>query len=156
MKTSGKTVHVSEAGLLIDAKRLWSASSVDGLCEDSSSQDPSGLVEIKCPYTTEDLSLSELASQRSNFYLKQDSNGVLKMNKNHNYHSQVQHQMGVTARSWCDFVVYLKNQHRELLFVECVDFDEDYYMTVILPKTYKFFCEGVVPELLTNRIKRGM
>ena len=55
-------MQVTEVGLNVDRTRLWSATSVDGLCTDPLKNSPNGLVQVKCPYTQDDIPLKEFAS----------------------------------------------------------------------------------------------
>ena len=59
--------------------------------------------------------------------------------------------MAVTGRKWCDFFVWtLKGQS-----VERIRFDEDLWSKVMSKLTY-FYVAAVVPELFTERVKRGL
>ena len=80
--------------------------SPDSVVHDPTSPNPFGLVEIKCPYSARNLSPIE-AGKSPNFFC--DVIGSkLKLKHSHPYYSQVQGQMAVTERYWCDFVVCMK------------------------------------------------
>ncbi len=64
--------------------------------------------EVKCPYSCRQLTPVEACS-RPNFCCTLPLNGNvpgLKLRKDPLYYSQVQGQMGVTKRKWCDLIVY--------------------------------------------------
>lgn len=61
----------------------------------------------------------------------------------HKYFSQVQFQMGVTGRKWCDFVIYTK----EDIFVQRVSFDELCWEKLSIACQI-FFRQHICPKLL--------
>ena len=84
--------------------------SPDGLVVDTSEVDhPCGLLEIKCPVCGETVSLLDLCTKTehkpSTFFL-QYREGNYHLKRTHDYYYQVQGQLYVTARRWCDFVVW--------------------------------------------------
>ena len=58
------------------------------------------LVEIKCPFSIKD----DIPSDKLDFLHVEDNSLTIK--KSHKYYSQMQGQMGVTGRQYCDFFVY--------------------------------------------------
>ena len=69
--------------------------------------DPFGLAEIKCPFSVYNLTPAE-ACLKPNFFCTLKVNGAtlqLELKRNHPY-AQVQGQVGITQRKWCDFIVY--------------------------------------------------
>ncbi|CAL9683155.1 unnamed protein product [Knipowitschia caucasica] len=90
-----------------------------------------GILEVKCPYKQAGKSVVEMDLD----YL---TNG--KLNPNHKYFTQVQVQMGVTQRFWCDFVIYLgkgihieRIQFKEKLWHEAFQASEFYFRRVVAP-----------------------
>ena len=63
----------------------------------------------------------------------------------HSYYAQVQGQMGVGKRPWCDFVVYTKKG----ISVERVPFNETYWNNKLLPKRIEFYDSCVLPEIVS-------
>lgn len=78
-------------GLVINPKYPYLGASPDGLLHNS---DETLLIEIKCVYNTEKLSLDELCEKRSNFCLKKEKE-KLQLKKEHNYYTQIQGQLAV-------------------------------------------------------------
>jgi putative phage-type endonuclease len=80
--------------------------SPDGLVGDN------GLLEIKCPFDS---------SKIMDYHLMKD----LKKEMPKDYYAQVQAQLWVTAREWCDFEVFDTRWHRPLcMFVTRIERDE--------------------------------
>ena len=97
---------VTKSGFLINPSCPFLGASPDGAVHDSSHHDnPYGFLEIKCPYSARDKTPLEAAAE-STFYCSIGSDGNLVLKKIHSYYSQIQGQMAIGQRTWCDFVVY--------------------------------------------------
>lgn len=84
---------------------------------------PFGFLEIKCPFTARNIPPTE-ACQNSGFCCALDENtGRLVLKKSHTYSAQVQGQMGIGCRPWCDFVIYISKG----ISVQRILFDEQYW-----------------------------
>lgn len=90
-QVTGNKVDDGQMFAHIDYKHL--TASPDGLVGDD------GLLEIKCPYTIE----------KSITYMLNVHDGDTLKATAPDYYWQVQCQLAVTGRKWCDFVVYDKN-----------------------------------------------
>lgn len=62
-----------------------------------------GLLEVKCSYTHKDETAEEAAQCGKKFYLSQES---LALKENHRYYPQIQWQMYVCKKTFCDLVVF--------------------------------------------------
>ena len=69
-----------------------------------------GVIEIKCPYSCRNKSLKEVSEEKSHFFLHAKGAGNLELKDNHQYFCQIQLQMKLCNASFCDFVVWSKNQ----------------------------------------------
>lgn len=78
-------------------------------------------------------------------------NGI-KLNNNHKYFYQMQHQMVVTGYHWGIFVACGKNGS---MFKERVLFSEDAWVAIFSKSKY-FFNYVVLPELAYPRVKFGL
>ena len=78
----------------------------DGSVYNPSTPNPYGFLEIKCSYKYQDM-LPTQAASKSDFWCSLLGN-ELKLKENHVYYSQVQGQMAVGGRQWCDFCTYTK------------------------------------------------
>jgi len=72
---------------------------------DPDDDNPLGIVEIKCPISAKDTTLNDLCSHNNQFFLHLDKN-KMKLKTNHNYCYQIQEQLHITRRAWCDFYVW--------------------------------------------------
>ena len=61
------------------------------------------------------------------------------------YFAQVQGQMALSGRAWCDFVVFT---HKGI-HVERIKYDHGYWTTKLLPKLKQFFDNCFAPELVS-------
>ena len=120
-----------KAGFNISEKHPFLGVSPDAYVHDSSSTEPFGLAEIKCPYRHREVSPVEACSKKDFCcMIVTDSDGEqkLKLKQTHTYFAQVQGQMAVTERKWCDFVVYTKIGTS----VERIAFDSAYWEKELL------------------------
>ena len=77
---------------------------------------------------------------------------VVNLKTRHAYYSQVQGQMAITGRKWCDFVIYtLKN-----LSVERIYFDQAFWDGELLPKLTDFYEDCVGPEIVSPMHSIGL
>ena len=97
--------------------------SPDGAVYDPSHKDaPFGFVEIKCPYSVRDLTPIE-ASHTPGFCCVENNLGNLELKEKHSYFVQVQGQMAIGERPWCDFVIYTQKG----INVQRISFNQDYW-----------------------------
>ncbi|XP_070539323.1 uncharacterized protein [Ptychodera flava] len=160
MKGKCCDIIVEKRGLVVDKHNPWFGVSIDGIVIDSCDRTVLGIVEIKCPYVNAEKlpdvkSIQVLAEKRPGFFLK-FSEGRYTLDKNHNYYYQVQAQMGVLKVKWCDFVVCLIAEIGEGgdVHVERIHFNHKVY-DEICTKAKEFYINAVIPERLTERVKRG-
>ena len=127
--------------------------SPDGLVTDPSEIHPDGLVEIKCPARADKITLSDLCTDKqhkSSFFL-QYINGEYQLKKGHNYYHQIQGQLHITGRQWCDFVVWTPSSTVDNLVVQRIYLDEDIWKKTIFPRLYRFYMGSMLPELASPR-----
>lgn len=84
--------------------------------------------------------------------LQIDPHGMVKLKESHVYYSQVQGQMGVGGRSWCDFVVYTKSG----IHVERIPINRDFWDRDLLPKLVSFYDFCVAPEIVCPQHPFGL
>ena len=100
-----------------------------------------GLVEFKSPYEGDKV-VNVTETLQGLVYLDND----LRLKKNHNYYAQVQGQMAITNRLWCDFAVVIAGD----VFVQRIQFDEDFWK-VTQQSLVSFFEEYVLEEIITQQ-----
>ena len=79
----------------------------------------------------------------TSFYLKQNIGGEVRLSQTHNYYSQVQGQLEVCDKQYCDFVCWTnKGAH-----VERILHDRS-FLERIKPSLDHFFQEALLPRIL--------
>ena len=134
----GHDVQVLECGL-VSSTMPWLAASPDRKVIDKIFGFV--LVEIKCPYSLRHLTPEEACAEPS-FYC-QLVNGKPELKKDHQYHYQVQCQMGLAGLKWCDFVRFFQKG----LIVQRIKFDEPFWKSMITKLT-NFYQQHVMPEAM--------
>ena len=135
-------------------RRVWQSVCVwllcyatpDGAVYDPIQPDkPYGFLEVKCLYSSKDLTPAEACKKSDFFCTYYQATNQLKLKKSHKYFAQIQGQMAIGERQWCDFVVYtLKG-----ISVERINFDDDYWILRLLPKLQSFYDNCVLPEIVS-------
>ena len=137
---------VSASGFIIDTNHPFLGASPDGTVYDPSDiQEPFGFVEIKCPYTVRNQSPVEACSSSGFFCTIDPATGELHLKESSGYHAQIQGQMGIGIRPWCDFVVYTKKG----LSIERILFNPTYWNNKLLPKLKEFYDCCILPEIVS-------
>ena len=90
------------AGLLISTKYPFLGATPDGVV--SCDFRGSGLLEVKFPYKYRDINPSDIADV--NFYLQTRPDGTRVLNQTHEHYYQVQGQMAIWNKEYCDFVCW--------------------------------------------------
>lgn len=94
---------VCKVGFHVSRSHPFLGASPDGGVYDPSCEQPYGFIEVKCPYSRRNRTPAEACAD-SKFFCTLES-GQVKLRKNSNYFCQVQGQMAIGERLWCDFVV---------------------------------------------------
>ncbi len=156
---------VKEKGLIIDNSNPLLAASIDGEVHDPIARHGSvGNLEMKYkqfPKKMEEFIgnaetpklLCILADKKKGFCLE-NQNGTLKLKHDHRHFAQIQGGMGVTGRAWSDLVVYTYYKGYEDVHIERIYFDPIYWR-LLKAKLLDFCLFAIVPEILSQRVKRG-
>ena len=112
-------LKLRKAGIYI-SNPAYLGASPDGMLEDHLGN-PSGVIEIKCPYSAASLSVREACEVLDDFYCFIDDNGNINPNVNHVYYYQIQGTMGITKTAFCDFIVWTKS-------MECITIKFDQHL----------------------------
>lgn len=145
-----KGLSVKRCGFFISKEHGFLGASPDGLVNDPSVTEADGLVEVKYIQVKETECLED-ALVRKNICKRK--NGSLLFNTKHSYFYQVQQQLYVTDRHWCDFVV--KGSLGTGLFCERVSFSSEFWKATLV-KLEEFFDRWLAPEIAYPRIKHGL
>ena len=134
-------IELTLSGLVIDATKGWLACSPDNLATDKQSKHGLlGLVEYKCPYSARHNTVTDAAKSKDFFASTKDGKVTLK--RNHNYFFQIQGQMAICKRNWCDFVIWTTKE----MTIERIIFDPKLWQET-LPKLEFFYDKAILPEL---------
>ncbi|XP_077523335.1 uncharacterized protein LOC144134251 [Amblyomma americanum] len=102
---------------------------------------PKSALEVKCPATMKDASLTKGLTKLA--YLNED----LQLKHNHAYYTQIQAQMALTGLCQAYFVVFTSSS----LTKEIISFDETFWAATKL-KAANFFFTHIFPELQSMHI----
>ncbi|KAI4454827.1 exonuclease phage-type/recb c-terminal domain-containing protein [Holotrichia oblita] len=138
---SSTDTEVRRCGFFIDEDNPFLGASPDGLVGNN------GLIEVKCLYSVNKL----MENHKKNVcYNIRDSQIQLK--RNHNYYYQIQGQLNITKKEFCDFIIFTKDDfHVERIFK-----DRELWHEQMLPKLQSFYRECILPEIIDGRVPRGM
>ena len=75
----------------------------------------------------------------------------MKLKHNHNYFCQVQDQMAIGERPWCDFVIYTSKG----ISVERITFEHEYWDNVLVKLT-EFYDKCFAPEVVSPLHSLGL
>ena len=139
---------VSKAGFVVSEQHSFLGASPDAYVYDPSSVQQFGLIEIKCPYKYREFS-PEDASKQTDFccttQTHSDGTTTPKLKQNHTYYCQVQGQLAITERKWCDFVIYTTKG----VSVERILYDADFWENKLLPKLITFYDKCLCPSIVS-------
>ena len=133
---------VTNVGFHISVKHPFLGASPDGGVYDPSCEQPYGFVEVKCTYSHRDKTPRE-ACEDKGFFCALSTNDVT-LKRQHRYFCQVQGQMLVGERPWCDFVVYTNKG----ITVERIKFDPE-FCDRMLVKLVDFYDNCLAPEMVS-------
>ena len=135
---------VTPSGFIISESQPFLGATPDGAVYDpSDGSQPFGFLEIKCPYSQRNV--TPVDACLSSGFCCTATNGQLTLRRNHTYFAQVQGQMAVGERPWCDFVICTTLG----VSVQRITFDQNYWDTLLLPKLTSFYKSCVAPEIVS-------
>ncbi len=108
-----------------------------------------GLLEIKCPYSKQDMTAEEIAYE-GKYHLQAGSDDKIHLKQTSPWYTQVQTQLGVAKFTWCDFVIFTKR--RPYITVERICFDEDKFERE-LTRGLAFYDKFVLPKLIKKLVE---
>jgi len=99
--------HVLCTGILISSKHPWLAASPNGLVEDltETSDRQRGTLEIKCPYSARTMTPETACGELNRFCCSLVA-GQVTLKKTHSYYYQIQGQMAIANKPWCNFCIW--------------------------------------------------
>ena len=112
----------------------------------------SGLLEIKCPKILKKLKPTEiyrLSKQHLSYFCCTLEGDTLKLKRSHEYYVQIQTEMAITERCWCDFMIWTPLDFH----VERIFYDPD-FIKPLLQKAVNFHRNILAPEYFEMRAPR--
>ena len=104
--------------------------------------DGKGIVEIKCPFSSKDRHPSEIHELKNSFLNK------IGLHQNHKYFTQVQGQLAICRKEYCDFVAWTPQG----ILIERIK-DNTNFTESLIRKLTKFYVEHMLPEaFMHNRL----
>ena len=127
-------LYATASGVIVSLTHPFLAASPDANVYDPTSSTPFGFAEIKCPFKYRELTPAQAAAN-SDFMRRREPDGRLCLKDKHIYTSQIQGQMAIGGRNWCDFIVYTSKG----IYVQRIKFDRQFWESELLPKLCSFY-----------------
>lgn len=134
-------IKLNEVGLIVHPDYPHFGASPDAIVECDVCGE--GCVEVKCPYCAQKSSFAELIHTNKTCLISDGAE--MKLNRKHAYYSQVQMQLALTGKKYCDFVVWSEVD----FFMERINFDKDFWNSES-QKATSFHKKVILPELLAK------
>lgn len=140
-----RSFKAENCGIFIDLAKPYLAASPDMLvnCECCGH----GTLEVKCPLQRPCVKCNPSICECPENCLKymHVKNGCLCLKPNHAYYAQIQGQMFISNRTYCDFFIYEKHA----TFMQRILKDELFWSKLV-PSLDFFFINYIVPKLITK------
>ena len=137
-------LYACKSGFVISEEYPFLGASPDAAVYDPSAEKSFGLAEVKCPYSSRSMTPTEACSKPHFFCTLCPNSSTPVLKKSHQYYAQVQGQMAITKREWCDFVIYTDKG----LSIERIHFDEHFWKD-LLEKLIDFYDNCLGPEIVS-------
>lgn len=135
--------QLRDSGLVVDKTFPLFAASPDGVrscvCHGV------GLLEVKCCHKHQGFAVEDIPLHDSDFYLERDT---LRLKSNSKHYTQIQFQMYVCGKTFCDFVVYTKRG----VHIQTVNYDAE-FVGKLVQKCIDFALNELVPEILCHKLQ---
>ena len=145
-KNGHANLYVCKSGFVISEDHPFLGASPDAAAYDPSVSDPFGVAEVKCPFSCRKMTPAEACTQPQFFCTLNTTGGTsqLQLKKTHPYYCQVQWQMAITKRKWCDFIVFTEKG----ISIQRIDFDCAFWED-LLKKLEDFYDNCLAPEIVS-------
>ncbi|XP_062577470.1 uncharacterized protein LOC134239315 [Saccostrea cucullata] len=141
-KQSHKHAEIRLCGLFIDPDAPYLGASPDGIVKCKCCGE--GLLEVKCSFVHQNKTPRE-ACLDDHYHVRLDENENVQLKIDSPWYIQIQGQLGVCKKQWCDFVFFTKKG----FIVDRIYFDEVFFKS-IFKKANNFFMKYIVPALKTD------
>ena len=143
-------ITICSAGFVIYKEKPYLGATPDAYIHDPNREAHYGLIEIKCPDKYRNVSPENACSNSDCCSILSEKRICLK--RNHPYYSQIQGQLPITGRSWCDFLIFTKQG----IAVETIHYDEKFWKEKLLPALVGFYENCVAPKIVSPLHNVGM
>ncbi|XP_060596640.1 uncharacterized protein LOC132750648 [Ruditapes philippinarum] len=153
---SNSEICVKKTGFWVNPNFPQLGASPDGLINHCNNEYADGLLEIKCPAILQNKLVQNYEtvlskSQLKNFCIyNQDGKNALK--DNHAYYYQIQAQLGILERNWCDLFIWGGEDN---FLVVRVQFNPEFWSN-LKEKMIQFHSHWLAPEYFEMRIPRRL
>ena len=104
LETQEQNISVEDCGLVIDTQNVIFGATPDGKVIHINSF---GIIEVKCPEQFKDVDPKNICFMSTNPCVVYDKETeTIHLSKKHSYYSQIQMQLALTTKDWCDFILY--------------------------------------------------
>ena len=135
---------MTECGLFLSEREFFLGATPDALV--SCACCGSGIVEVKCPFCKRHYAIEEAAKDPQ--FCLETCEGQTKLKADHQYYFQVQCQLYVTQKHYCDFVVYTSPDFKTCqIFVERHTLNKP-FINKAVDTCQLFYKQCILPELL--------
>ena len=114
-----------------------------GVYDPTNVQHPFGLLEVKCPFIHKEHTPIEACSDSK--FCCELNDGMIRLKNSHSYFCQIQGQMAICKRQWCDFVIYTTKG----IAINRVHFNEEFWTSQLLPCLIEFYSKCIAPEIVS-------
>lgn len=132
-----------ESGLILCKFNPRYAASPDGLVSCKCCGE--GLLEIKCSSKYKNKTREDIANVRG-YHFTPDDNGKPTLKRTSSWYDQVQAQMFICERDWCDFMLYTLNGPPSVQRV----YKDDEWLETAVPRVNRFYDRYILPKLLSQ------
>lgn len=140
-----RDLYTSPSGFVVCEEYPFLGASPDAVVYDPSDKaNPFGLAEVKCPYSCRFITPEEACSRSSFFCTFDQTTSKVKLARSHPYYCQVQGQMAITKRQWCDFIVFTTKGTS----IERIHFDPHFWKD-LLHCLIEFYDNCLGPEIVS-------
>ena len=131
---------VLPAGLFVDENLPFLAASPDGVVSDGE-----GLVEIKCPYNCRDITPEEGVKNKTVTFMEV-KDGRYKLRRRNRYFYQVQGQLEICDKNYCDFIVWSSHG----IIIDRIQREKQFWATEMVDKLKEFYLNFMLPKICQN------
>ena len=137
MEENHQNFFISKCGFYISVEEPFIGASPDAVTRCDCCGE--GCLEIKCPFTAKDKTIPEAIANLNFFCLDPDH----QLPKNHAYFSQIQTQIHVCKKEFCDLIVWTKIDYHVVRI-----YPDSMHWSKLVEKAQIIFENGVLPELI--------